>query len=233
MLRSLKDLKGYRIDAVDGEMGSVRDVLFDDQDWGVRYLVVATGPWLFGRRVLVGWRSFGTLDRKHRLFFVPLERDQVKRAPSIDTDAPVSRRYEKELSEYYGWTTHFPPLTPTPGKPSEESLDATHVRSVKEVIGYHVEALDGLVGHVHDLIVEDASWVVRYLVVETRNWLPGKKVLVSPLWAQDVEWRLHTVSVAQTKQEIESGPAYDPATFVDAEDGLFSTTKAAGSGTGL
>ncbi len=230
MLRSLKDLKGYRIDAVDGEMGSVRDVLFDDQNWSVRYLVVATGPWLFGRRVLIGWRSFGSLDREHRLFFVPLERSQVKQAPSLDTDAPVSRRYEKALSEYYGWTTYWPPLTPIPDKPSEESLDATHVRSANEVIGYHVEALDGLVGHVHDLIVDDTSWVIRYLLVDTRNWLPGRRVLVSPLWAQDVEWRLHTVSVAKTKKEIETGPSFDSAALVSAEYAPFSMNTTANSG---
>ncbi len=217
MLRSLKDLKGYSLDSVDGAMGSVRDVLFDDQAWIVRYLVAATGPWLLGHRVLIGWESLGSPDWERSRFPVSLTREQVKRAPSIDTDAPVSRRHEKALIEHYGWTTYWPPLTPVPDKSEKESPDATHVRSANEVIGYHIEATDGSIGHVDDLIADDESWVIRYLVVDTKNWLPGRKVLVSPVWTHDIEWRLHSVTVGHTKEEIENSPPFDPSAPVNRE----------------
>ena len=114
MLRSLKEVKGYKIRALDGELGSVRDLLFDDELWTIRYMVAATGPWLLGKRVLLGWPALETPDWTSRLFPVNLTTEQVKESPSIDADAPVSRRREQELYVHYGWTPYWPaaPIAP-------------------------------------------------------------------------------------------------------------------------
>jgi len=66
--------------------------------------------------------------------------------------------------------------------------DDPHLRSTRQVTGYHIHATDGELGHVEDFIVDDENWAVRFLVVDTRNWLPGKKVLLSPQWIERVEW---------------------------------------------
>jgi hypothetical protein len=106
---------------------------------------------------------------------------------------------------------------PEAGKPAGESNVATatetadpNLRSFREVSGYHVNAADGEIGHVEDLIVDDSNWVLRYAVVDTRNWLPGRKVLVAIPWFHDVSWGSETVSTALTQDEIKNSPEFKP-----------------------
>jgi hypothetical protein len=86
---------------------------------------------------------------------------------------------------------------------------------VEEVTGYHIQATDDEIGHVEDFLVDDHSWTIRYLAVDTRNWLPGKKVLVSPDWAETIDWGQSKVMVKLTRDQIKNSPAYDPSTPVD------------------
>lgn len=143
-----------------------------------------------------------------------LTRQQVKDSPDIATDQPISRQQEAEYFRYYGypvyWSGHglwgvsmyptypgypgaaaLPPgyvVPPTETPQAEAERGDPHLRSTREVIGYHIQALDGEIGHVEDFIVDDANWAIRYMVVDTRNWWPGKKVLVSPQWIKAVSW---------------------------------------------
>jgi hypothetical protein len=91
----------------------------------------------------------------------------------------------------------------------EEKNEDCHLRSVNEVTGYEIEATDGSIGHVEDFIVED-NWAVRYMVVDTKNWWPGKKVLVSPDWIKNVSFNEQSVKVDLTKESIKNGPEYNP-----------------------
>lgn len=86
----------------------------------------------------------------------------------------------------------------------------THLRSGREVTGYHIQGSDDAVGHVEDFLFEDDSWAVRYLAADTRNWLPGKHVLISPQWIREVSWPERLVVVQLTREEIEGSPQYDP-----------------------
>lgn len=234
MLRSLIELLDYVLAAEDGEIGRCSDFLFDDRHWTTRYMVADTGKWLPRRKVLISILSLGEPDWTNRLFPVKLTKRQIKESPSLDEDAPVSRRYETEYFDYFHWSYYWVgadvwgggpyPLAyaePTPVRKAETAPDArpeeSHLRSVKEVKGYHIRATDGEIGHVEDFIVDEADWVIRYMVANTRNWLPGRKVLVTPPWIESIEWAERQVQVDLTKQGVKESPEYDPSQPVNRE----------------
>ena len=225
MLRAASHLKGTSIAATDGEIGSVQDLYFDDLTWTIRYLVVDTGTWLPGRQVLISPRSVRASIEEVRIQ-VALTKAQVEESPSIDTDKPVDRQYEEEYSRYYGYPYYWSGpyrwgATPYPGEGVLLPADAASamppavdgdpsLRSVRNVMGYYIEAVDGDIGHVDDFIVDDQPWAIRYMIVDTRNWWPGKKVLVAPDWISRVSWPDSRVYVQMTKEGIKSAPEYDP-----------------------
>jgi hypothetical protein len=230
MLRSLKELRGYTIHATDGNIGKAHDLYFDDEHWVLRYLVVDTGGWLSGRRVLISPVALGQPDWQAHWFPVLLTKTQVEHSPDIDTDRPVSRQQEHALHSYYRWPIYWahsplvsagtplvmPPETLHPEKSEEEASGEedqgdVHLRSIREVIGYNIHARDGEIGHVEDFIADDDTWVIRYLVVDTRKVLPGKKVLVSPQWIERVSWRASEVYMDLAQESIRNHPEYDPS----------------------
>lgn len=237
MLLSIKNLSNYKIEATDGSIGQVHSFLFDDQKWVVRYLVVDTGTWLPGRKVLIVPSALDKPEGQMEVFPVELTREQVKGSPDIDTEKPVSRQHEIELHEYYNWaqywggafgpvTTPYAPVVPGVSKEGEKEQPAgedakektdPHLRSTKEVLGYKIHAEDGEIGHVEDFIVHEDDWVIRYMVVDTRDWLPGRKVIVPPDWIKNISWADSEVFVNVTKEMIKSSPEFDPAAPVNRE----------------
>lgn len=235
MLRSLKDLRNYQIHATDGELGRVSDVLFDDRHWRVRYFVVETGGWLGGREVLLSPASVREAVWPDRAIRVALTRQQVKDSPGSETALPVSRQVESQLVNYYGWPPYWgatelgvPAMVPPPPPPKEVAAAAEqqqrqqqqappdpNLRSLHEVSGYHIAARDDSIGHLDDLIADDENWTIRYLVIDTRNWLPGRKVILAPVWARSINWAEREVVVDLTKEQIKNSPQYDPATPVN------------------
>jgi hypothetical protein len=107
MLHCLKDLNGFTLAAQDGEIGTLREAYFDDAHWVLRHLVVETGGWLSGRRVLVSPHAVSGVDSGHRQLQVALTRQQVEQAPSIDSDKPVSRQHEAEMYDFYGYPYYW------------------------------------------------------------------------------------------------------------------------------
>ncbi len=237
MLRHAKTLEGYELHARDGNVGYVRDFLFDDRTWTVRYLVVDTGSWLDSRKVLISPTAVSRAEWEQKRLPVDLTRDQVRHSPGVDTEGPVSREQEAALSLYYNWpaywgTMGFPdvgfmtPLVPM-APPAVAVLQARqaasaglkeehHLRSVRSVTGHAIEATDGGIGHVDDFIIEDRTWGIRYLVIDTRNWWPGKKVILVPQWIHEVGWDEAKVFVDLTRAAVQASPAYDPAKPIDS-----------------
>lgn len=233
MLRSVTDLKHATIGATDGEIGDVKDVYFDDQQWTLRYLIVDTGRWLPGRKVLITPLAISGNDWSVPRIDLSLTRDQIQRSPDIDTDKPVSRQHESSYFELYGypmywtepvmWTQLAQPDgadTPTRMDSSTADREATRaqherekadptLRSAANVSGYHVEATDGSIGHVADFLFDEASWALRYFVIDTRNWLPGRHVLISVDWIERVSWRERKAFVNLSRDAIRSSPDYD------------------------
>jgi hypothetical protein len=90
----------------------------------------------------------------------------------------------------------------------EEPTGDPHLRGMGEVKDYHIQATDGEIGHLEDFIIDDQNWVIRYMVVDTRNWWPGKKVLISPQWIDRVSWEESKVYAELSRQAIKSSPEY-------------------------
>ena len=107
MLRNASAIKGYAIAATDGRLGTVSDFLFDDASWLVRWLVVDTGKWLSGRKVLLPPSVLGHIDPNGNEFAVSLTMQQVKDSPDIDTERPVSRQIETNIYDFYGWSPYW------------------------------------------------------------------------------------------------------------------------------
>lgn len=234
MLRSLKQMEHYKVSASDGEVGTVANFFLDDEFWTVRYLVVETDGFFEGRKVLVSPISFLKAEWGSGQFHVALTRDKVKHSPGVDTDRPVSRQHEQDFSMYYGYPNYWgasgvwgvngdPAMLALaaerakPVGPPNASTDDVHLRSAAELRGYHIEGSDGQIGQVHDFIVDDETWEVRYLVISTTNWWMGKEVLVSPLWASSVSWEERIVHVDMSRQSIKESPEFDACAGINRE----------------
>ena len=237
MLWDTSALKNYRVEASDGGLGTVSDFLFEDTSWVIRWLVVDTGNWLSGRKVLLPLSALGQPDPSPRQFPIKLTKQQVKDSPDIDTDRPVSRQHENHVYSYYGWDPYwdagfFPPVgaMATPfvapqtfsGQKPRDSAGADarpegdpHLRSIGEVTGYHVHASDGEIGHVEDFLVDDAEWRIRYIEVDTSNWWFGKKVLIAPRLVRQINWAERLIDLDVDRQKVEGSPRYDPSMTVD------------------
>jgi PRC-barrel domain len=223
-------LKGYTIATADGNIGSVHTFYFDDVQWATRYLVVDTGGWL-PRLVLTSPIAIGHADWLKRRLWVNLTKDQVEHSPNFDTDKPVSRQHELDYHNYYGWPAYWTgpylwggsmyPLalasaaTRVPATVAEQEPADLHLRSVDEVIGYHIQAADDEIGHVEDFIVDDETWQLRYMVVDTSNWWFGKEVLVAPGWIDRVSWPDGKVYVNLAKETVKGSPQWDRSAPVD------------------
>ena len=227
MLRRTSELRDYKLGAIDGEIGKVIEFYFDDQSWTIRYLVAETGGWLSLRQVLISPYALGPAKEDAHIIPVDLTREQIEKSPSFNSDRPVSRQYERDFFDYYGYPEYWvgphmwgaqPALAyplPAPRPPAEHKGEwDPHLRSTRAVTGYHVAAKNGLAGHVEDFIIDDANWTIRYLVVDTHNWWPGRRVLLSPHWITDVSWTDSLVSTEITKEAISGSPAFNAASLL-------------------
>lgn len=232
MLRNLEDLESYKISGIDGAIGEVHDFYFDDESWAIRYLTVATGgTWQIGREVLISPIAFRDVDFASKQFHLALTREKIRNSPSVDLHKPVSRQYEQEYFQYYNWpyywgyggiwgTGELPVVlaaqTWQPPQHRESGSDP-HLRSAREVRGYHIKATDDEIGHVSDFVVDDRTWSIRYLVVSTGNWWIGKKVLLAPGWIDTISWPESLVRVKLPREVIRTSPPWDPRVPVDRE----------------
>lgn len=230
MEHNLKSLSGFAIGATDGEIGKVDALYFDDQTWEIRYLVVDTGGWLSGRKVLITPSAIGTPDLEAKVLPVQLTKDQVENSPDIDTEKTVSRQQEIALHSHYSWpfygaageglyggmgmTGMVESRIPLEDVIAERSLQEgesnPNLRSTTEILGYEIHAINGQIGKVKDFIFDDTDWTIRYLIVDTGNWFAEKKVALSPAWINGISWEHSTVDVDITVDAVKSCPDYDP-----------------------
>ncbi len=235
MSRTVRQVQGYAIHATDGDIGKLDEFYFEDDTWTIRYLVVQTGSWLLDRRVLISPISVQKANWPNRHITVSLTLDQVRNSPDIDTAKPVSRQHEIALHDYYRWEYYYwlgpqpwglgavpgdpwpAPLDPPPDEMATEAKQApasdktsedTHLRSTKEVMGYHVHAQDGEIGHVQDFIFDERTWHIDHLVVDTLDWWFGKKVIISPTSVQEVDWPERQVVVNLKRETIRNSPEF-------------------------
>lgn len=235
MLNKAETLKGYKLHSRDGDIGCIKQFYFDDHHWTIRYLIADTGNWLTGRQVLISPHAMGAINREEKYITIDLTKKQIEDSPSLDSDKPISRHFEQEYYGYYGWprywkgpnkwgpdhyVAHDPQQWIAP--PQGGKAWDLHLRSTNGVSGHYIQAEDGEVGHVDDFIIDDETWSIRYLIIDTRNWLSGKKVLLSPQWIERVSWKESTVYVNLTSEAIMQSPEYTDESLLtrDYENGL-------------
>lgn len=225
MFRSLHDLKDLTIKVENKEAGTLHSFLFDDMSWIIRYFVVDVGRWFSGRKVLASPIAIKKVNWQKRTVEVFMTKDQIEKSPEIDADKPVSRQKEEEYVRHYNWPIYWrapfapPPTTiPNPlrsGKnkavnsPPKVTGDS-HLRSSEEVIGYRIHAKDGELGHVEDFIAEEEGWYIRYMIIGTGKWFPGRKVILSPEWVDDIRWAERKVYIDLPRDTIRQALTYDP-----------------------
>ncbi len=234
---------GYTIATTEGHLGTVNDILFEDANWTVRWLVVDTGHWMPGRKVLLPVSALGEPDRIQRMFPTGLSIAQVKDGPDFDSDKSVSRQHETNIYEFYGLEPYWggglyplsnamavPFLAPPPPElhrpfaadglaapdpePSEAGADP-HLRSATAVIGYHIHATDGEIGHAADFLIDNSTWSISFIRVDTRNWWPGELVLIAPASVTSIDWALHLINLNVDREKVKGSPHYDPSITVD------------------
>jgi len=223
MLRSLKDMKDYKVAASDGDIGSVSDFYFDEEHWTVRYLVVETGGFWDGpSRVLISPISFREADWATNKFHLALTKDKVRNSPGLPVDAPLSRQFEQNYYQYYNWPYYWGYSGiwgdwATPGlmadkkwerSTEERILDNPKLREIQDMSGFTIQGSDEEIGHFQDFIVDDATWTIRYIVIDTRNWWSGNSVILATHWIDKIDEETGKIIVNLPREVIKNSPEW-------------------------
>lgn len=227
MVRSIQQLFGNQLGASDGEIGSVKDLYFDDRNWAIRYLVADTGSWLPGRLVLISPYSLGPHDTDKKLQKVNLTRKQIEKSPSIDRHKPVSRQYEEEYYRYYNWPYYWQgdalwglsgfPVLEESSKPhrrekdklSRSQLEGTdpQLRSARAVIGYQIQTGDEIIGHICDFMINTESWEIDQLAIRTGHRLSGEEMIIPTKAVERISYEQSTLFATLGDKSAKPSPA--------------------------
>lgn len=224
MRRRASDFTGYTIEATDGKVGHISDILFEDQTWKVRWFVIDTGSWLIGRRILIHPAALERPDIRNRAFPVSLTKYQVEASPDLRSDQPVSLQMDQDLSDYYGFSSlsgggnygSFGSGLLGDGmsrgvmerRPYVSNPGDCQLLSVASTTGFQIHALDGDIGHLDDFLLDDESWTIEFAVVATNNWGFGKHVLVSPADIKSTNVPARYVPINLTRYAIKCSPSW-------------------------
>lgn len=214
MLHSIKNLQRSSVIGGDEAIGHAEDFYFDEQ-WVLRYLVVNGDHLRRQRRVLISPMSFAETDWSARRISLSVTRDQVEQSPDGDTQKPISRSYEERLHRHYRYPYYGGGAADEPSRDAAEPAPSkdSQLRSTYEVIHSHVLATDGDVGHIDDLLVDDADWGIRHVVLETSSGWAGRKVLVDPARIVAVNRSTKTTSIDVSRDSIDGAAPFDPNTL--------------------
>jgi PRC-barrel domain protein len=194
MLKSMRKFLDFALDATDGEIGSLDEFYFDDVGWQVRYMVLKPRKWLSGRKVLISPVSLGKPDFQKRVFPANLSKEQIEASPAVKENKPLTRQDEERLDSYYQWPEYW------------KEMEKSRLHASKNVMGYTISAKDGDIGKVDDFVVDDDTWRIRYLVIDTG--LLGKKVPIAPEWISEIDVKAKKILVGLLKDEIKKAPDY-------------------------
>jgi hypothetical protein len=202
---------GFTLRATDGTIGELADLLFDAKTWHVRWLVVDTGKWLSGRKILIHPSSLQQPECETATLRVHLTRSQIRNSPFIENDADISLQMERSLTAYYGydpdangaWCRTESIMNP-PDVPSSRrrKLLEPHLRSVAEVEGYLIRASDGESGFLKNVVVDDEAWRVLDLVIDVPTWWSMKHVVVQTSSVERISWSERCIRLDLTRRDI-------------------------------
>jgi hypothetical protein len=220
MFKHVKSLQGYKLKAIDGQIGKIDDFYFDEKYWTIRYLVDNSGGWLKNRQLLVSPYAVGEVSQSDHQITIKLTKQQIVDSPPLAENHPVSKDFERDYHNYYGWPAYWygssmwgadPFLNPNPSIWKEslkfESWDS-HLRSTNNTNYFSVHSTDGKIGSVRDFLVTDSTWTIRYLVVDAQKWWPGNYLLISPQWLYSSNWDESKFIVNLSREQIKTSPPY-------------------------
>ncbi|MFP4466452.1 MAG: PRC-barrel domain-containing protein [Candidatus Goldiibacteriota bacterium] len=235
---SLKNLIGYSVITPDGDAGKIEDIFFDDLTWSVRYYRVKGGSLVNKERFLISPKDIQEHpDWTNRSVYIRNKAEKINKSPDAGEEKLPSKEVEQKIAEYYDWPvywtglTYGSPIIPPLFNEEKEIADESEkektakekkatepeLRSLKELLEYAVEAVDGELGTVDDVIMEDEDQKIMYFAVDTHKILPGKKVLITTTWAEAADWRNEKLVTMLTKEEIKNSPKYEPGQPVNRE----------------
>lgn len=230
-LLNARKVEAAAVRARDGVVGRVDDLLFDDATWTVRYVVLDTGVWLSGRRVLLAPHAITGHDAEANCVSINLTQEQIRTSPESESDR-VTRAHEARLHEHYRWPIYWAPAhtpfaadaipppaafeRPAPRVPPAEVGRDPHLRSARHVRGYRLTATDGAIGVAEDFLLEPQSWRIAFLIADTNGWLPGGKVLLEPHTIERVSWTEAKIFVNEERAVVKTHPPYPPERPTDA-----------------
>lgn len=231
MLYKAKMLTDFKLKCLDGEIGKVKELYFDDQHWTIRYLIVNTGDWLTGWKVLITPYLLTEVNNVEKFIIVDSTKKQIEASPSLNSDKPVSRQFEQAYYSYYGMPTYwsgpymwgFYSYIEHDREKWKESVEGNkygdpHLRSTQEVKGYHIQTSDGEIGHIEDFMIDEGTWAIRYLIIDTHTWWPGKRILISPQWIDRVSWEESKVFIKNlTRETIKHAPEYSEESLLNRD----------------
>lgn len=216
-------MTSYTVLATDGEAGKIDDLYFDEKTWGTAYAAVRIGSRIGGRRVFLPPTALGKPDWEREEFPVAYSKRQVMNSPDFAICLQAFREDERR-DRNESW---IPIWMPSPdvglgimmlvnSEGSDKRLqnssleeDDPHLRSANAVMGCRVHATDGTIGHVSDLLVDDSTWTVCYLVVSTSRWMPRRRVLITPQSVNTISRVEGLVYVDLTIRKLKSSLLHD------------------------
>ncbi len=207
MFIAARDMYGTALEGIDGRVGVLYDILFDDRSWRLRHLVVSLDRWFLGRQVLLDPEVIEWGDGPDQRPRVRLTKQEVRQSPSVESDLPMARRASEAAAQVLVWEAYWANVPNTPAEPQGDP----NLRSTKMLSGLHLHCIDGQLGHVEDFLIDRQTWSVRDLVVDTRNWWPGKHVLVEPTLVESISWADREIRLSLRRDQVEDRPAYQHA----------------------
>ncbi len=230
MLRLLHDILGYKLDAKDDEFGRVKDFLFDDDHWTVRYLVADTGRWIPKRKVLISPAVLDKPDWEGKDFPVNLTREEIEQQPDLGEAHVVTRNDEWKWYAAYGYPYYYMPdsafawgIGAIPVsifeidrmKAAEQSsppdeLKKRIFRSLRQIHGYSITSGHDALGTVDDLVMDDETWTIRYIKVDAHPLDAERMLLLAPQWLDAADWQAGTLNCRIPRDEVYSSPGFHP-----------------------
>jgi uncharacterized protein YrrD len=217
MLWKASGLKGFHVVATDGRVGKIKDVLVNDADWRIRWIVGDIGSWLDPHMVLLPPTAFGRPQEEAELCPVALSKDSITHSLDISEDPPFSMQMRHKnaidlcgmealsaMSIEGSGQVLVPFASPSPNADPVPHPSDPHLRSITEVTGYEVIAHNDAMGKIDDFIIDDVQWTVTNLVVRWTSWWKRHSVLVPTSSVRSIDWSDRSVRLSLSSGEIKS-----------------------------
>ena len=203
MMLCAKELIGREIHALDGPLGSLSDIYFDDASWNVRYFVVDIGTLFHRRKVLLTPEAVSDANLEERSILLKHTVDEIKRSPGAETDEPVFRQLEEQSLNYYGWVAHWNPMGGMhEPQPQPRPFGDTNLRSMKNVFKYMVMAFDGRVGVIEDFVIDRDSWHIPMALLDTVHFLPETHLSIPTKRLKAIRCADEEISIDMYRHEL-------------------------------